>query len=139
MKERLRTTPDFQAIFIALRMILQKHRGAWSVEEGSMSYSLAGTPGPAALRSWGGKLKRPTIPIAWVQTGQAYVSYHLMGVANPRLLAGISKGLKARMQGKTCFNFKEHDEALFRELDRVTAQSIEALVKAGYVCEPTAA
>jgi hypothetical protein len=140
MSKRPDTTPDFQPIFVALRTILQNHRGGWSVEEDSRSYSLAGTPGRAALQAWGGKLKRPMIPIAWVQTGKAYVSYHLMGLAgNPQLLAGMSKDLKARMQGKTCFNFKSYDEAFFRELESVTAQAIAGFVKVGYVSEPTPA
>jgi hypothetical protein len=131
---------DSHSIFVALRKILQKHRGAWSVQEDSATcYSLAGSVGPAALRAWGGKLKRPVMPIAWVKTGKAYVSYHLMGVyGNARLLDGISKDLKARMQGKTCFNFKRLDEALFRELDSLTALSIASFKKTGYVCEPNA-
>jgi hypothetical protein len=28
--------------------------------------------------------------------------------------------LKKRMQGKSCFNFKEVDEKLFKELDKLT-------------------
>ena len=78
-------------------------------------YCLAGNTGPATLRVWDGKLKKPTIPVAWVQVGNAYVSYHLMGVyGNTALLGGMSSALNARMQGKTCFNFKVADEALFK-------------------------
>lgn len=116
---------DFQAIFVALRTILQKHRGAWAVQEDSAEcHSLAGRAGPTALRAWRGKLKRKMIPIAWVQMGKAYVSYHLMGVyGNARLLEGMSRDLKARMQGKTCFNFKSLDPVLLRELDDLTSDS----------------
>ena len=46
--------------------------------------------------------------------------------------AAISPALKARLQGKTCFNFAKSDTALFAELEAVTAQSIAALRKAGY-------
>ena len=50
-----------------------------------------------------------------------YVSYHLMPVyAFPDLLKKISPELKQRMQGKSCFNFKEVDEKLFAELARLT-------------------
>jgi hypothetical protein len=42
-------------------------------------------------------------------------------------------GLRAHMQGKSCFNFKTVDEALFRELARVTAESLHGMKKAGYV------
>ncbi len=126
---------DFQSTFAALRTILQKHRGDWSVQEDSATcYSLAGRPGPAAVRAWGGKLKKPIMPLAWVQVGKAYVSYHLMGVyGNPVLLAQASKDLKARMQGKSCFNFHSVDPVLLRELDDLTAQSIASFKKAGYV------
>ena len=56
-----------------------------------------------------------------VRKGKAYVSYHLMPVyASPELLSGISPGLKRRMQGKSCFNFKEIDEELFKELAELT-------------------
>src|SRR5207247_5911869 len=46
-----------------------------------------------------------------------------------------SKELKARMQGKTCFNFKSCkscDEALFKELAQLTAQGIAGFRKAGF-------
>ena len=85
-------------------------------------------------------MKKPIIPVAWVQVGKAYVSYHLMGVyGNTRLRDAMSKELKARMQGKTCFNFKTVDEQLFKELDQLTAQAIAAFRKAGYVSEPQSA
>lgn len=60
-----------------------------------------------------------------VQVKKAYISYHLMPVyVKPELLASLSPELKARMQGKSCFNFTSPDKALFKEL--------EALTKAGY-------
>jgi hypothetical protein len=97
-------------------------------------YSLEASAGPAALQAWGGKMKRPMLPVAWVQIGKAYVSYHLMGFdGNAKLRDSMSKGLKARMQGKTCFNFKSKDEALFKELEQLTAQSIAGFRKAGYI------
>ncbi len=60
-----------------------------------------------------------------VQVKKSYVSFHLMPVyAQPELLAGASPDLLARMQGKSCFNFKTVEPALFTEL--------AALTKAGY-------
>ncbi len=74
------------------------------------------------------------MPIAWVQIGKNYVSYHLMPVYGcPKLLDGLSPKLKARMQGKSCFNFKETDEALFSELEKLTATGIAAFKKAGFL------
>ena len=58
---------------------------------------------PATLKGWGGKAKRPTIPVAWTEIGKAYVSFHLMGLE--AVSASISPGLKTHLQGKTCFNF----------------------------------
>ena len=129
--------PDFGSVFVRLRGLLEKHSGALTVKaDAPRHYSLEASAGPAAVQAWGGKLKRSMIPVAWVQVGKAYVSYHLMGVyGNTRLLDGLSKELRARMQGKTCFNFKVVDEKLFKELDRLTGQAIAAFRKAGYIIE----
>src|SRR2546428_12542548 len=117
---------EFESIFIRLRAILQKHAGTLLVKENTPGcYCLEASAGPAAVRAWGGKVKKPMIPVAWVQVGKAYVSYHLMGVyGNTRLRESLSKELKARMQGKTCFNFKVVDEKLFGELDSLTGLAI---------------
>jgi hypothetical protein len=40
--------------------------------------------------------------------------------AYPDLLKTMSPELKKRMQGKSCFNFKEVDEKLFKELAQLT-------------------
>jgi hypothetical protein len=37
------------------------------------------------------------------------------------------------MQGKTCFNFKKNHDVLFRELEQLTARSIEDFRKAGFI------
>jgi hypothetical protein len=56
-----------------------------------------------------------------VRRGKAYVSFYLMSVyASPDLLKDMSPELKKRMQGKSCFNFKEVDEDLFKELAMLT-------------------
>ena len=100
-------------------------------------YGLEAATGPATLKAWGGKMKSPTIPVAWVQVGKAYVSFHLMGVyGNPKLLDVCSSELKAHMQGKSCFNFKIVDEPLFQELARLTADSLTAMRKAGFTATP---
>jgi hypothetical protein len=63
---------------------------------------------------------------AGTRLGKRYVSYYLMGVyGDERLAATISPELKRRMQGKSCFNFTKVDEALFGELEALTAKSIE--------------
>jgi len=56
-----------------------------------------------------------------VRLGKNYVSFYLMSVyARPELLKDMSPELKKRMQGKSCFNFKEVDENLFKELATLT-------------------
>ncbi|HSP64520.1 MAG TPA: hypothetical protein VLQ90_16135 [Pyrinomonadaceae bacterium] len=56
-----------------------------------------------------------------VRLGKNYVSFYLMSVyASPELLKTMSPALKKRMQGKSCFNFKEVDEKLFKELGKLT-------------------
>jgi hypothetical protein len=56
-----------------------------------------------------------------VRRGKAYVSFYLMSVyASPDLLEDMSPELKKRMQGKSCFNFKQVDEKLFKELKQLT-------------------
>lgn len=129
--------PEFEPIFQRLREILKRHAGNLSVRGDRPDYyGLAGGVGPAALKAWGGKMKKPIMPVAWVQIGKGYVSYHLMGVyGNPKLLDGVSKELKARMQGKSCFNFKSQDEALFKELEKLTKQAIDGFKNAGFVSD----
>ena len=123
---------DLQPVFVALRKILQKHRGEWSVREDSeLCYSLAGSPGPAAVQMWGGKMKKPIMPIAWVEIGKNYVSYHLMPVyGNPKLLDGVSKELISRMQGKSCFNFTAVDDELIGKLADLTHKSLARVKEA---------
>ncbi len=56
-----------------------------------------------------------------VEIKKNYVNYHLMPVyANPKLLESISPELRARMQGKSCFNFKKFDRKLLDELAVLT-------------------
>src|SRR5437773_12480772 len=61
-----------------------------------------------------------------VRLGKNYVSFYLMSVyASPDLLKAMSPELKKRMQGKSCFNFKEVDKKLFSELAKLTKAGAE--------------
>ncbi len=126
---------EFNQVFRRLRGILEKHAQTFVVSEDTeTSYVLEGSTGPATLRAWGGKMKKESIPVAWVQIGKAYVSFHLMGIYGvSKLSEGMSQELKQRMQGKTCFNFKVGDEKLFEELDGLTARACAGFRKAGFV------
>jgi hypothetical protein len=126
---------------VRLSAILQKHAGGLSVTADTFDrYCLGGRAGPATLRAWGGKVKRPLIPVAWVEIGKSYVSYHLMRVyGNSKLRDSMSKELKARMQGKTCFNFNADDDVLFEELEQVTARAVASFREAGFISDQESA
>jgi hypothetical protein len=111
------SSPNLAAVHERLRAILAPYRGRLHVASdgpGGMSLELpeyAGQP-------WGF--------VAATRLGKRYVSYYLMGVyGDAGLAASISPELKRRMQGKSCFNFTKVDEPLFRELEALTALSIE--------------
>ena len=70
--------------------------------------------------------------VAAVRDGKAYASFHLMPVyAFPDLRDSLSPQLRRRMQGKSCFNFTRVDEALFVELELLTARGIERFRELG--------
>lgn len=59
-----------------------------------------------------------------------YVSFYLMPVyMYPDLLDGISPQLKARMQGKSCFNFKKLDAPLLDELAALARRGLDRVKK----------
>jgi hypothetical protein len=77
--------------------------------------------------------KKPMF-FAAVSIKKSYVSYYLMPVyTNPALLKNISPELKKRMQGKSCFNFKEVDDKVFKELGELTQKGYESFKKEGYI------
>jgi len=58
-----------------------------------------------------------------VQAKKSYVAFHLMPLyEQTELLNSLSSALKKRMQGKSCFNFKKRDDALFDELNKIVRQ-----------------
>ena len=128
---------DFDATFEALREVLRAHAAGLTVAADTPErFRLEATPGPATIAAWGGRARRPALPVAWVERGRAYVGFHLMGLdGHPTLAAGLSPALRARRQGKTCFNFRHPAEAPLAELAEVTAASIAGLRRAGFVAE----
>ena len=71
---------------------------------------------------------------AAIKVNKRYVSFHLMPVyVFPELLNDTSPQLKARMQGKSCFNFKQVDPHLFSELGHLVEAGANAYKKAGYL------
>jgi hypothetical protein len=75
-----------------------------------------------------------TMYFGGVRLGKKYVSYHLFPVyVAPKLLEGMSPGLKKRMQGKSCFNFEAPDDALFEELALLTQKGFETFEARGMI------
>jgi hypothetical protein len=128
-------TPSLQPVFTRLRDILAGQASAFSVAHDSAErYGLEAPIGPATLQAWGGRVRTPMIPVAWVEVRKAYVSYHLMGISgNARVMDSLSPALRARMQGTSCFNFTSVGDAIVRELERVTAESLRGMKTAGYI------
>jgi hypothetical protein len=124
---------SLQPVFLRLRSVLQEHQAGFSVSHDTAKrFGLEAPVGPATIKAWGGQAKALTMPVAWVEVQKSYVSYHLMGI-NPKLEAKLTDPLRSRMQGKSCFNFKTEDDQLFQELSKVTAESLLALRKAGFI------
>ena len=106
--------------FTALRRILAaRAKGLKVTADGPKGYSV-NTP-------FSPKWKKELF-FGGVQVTKNYVSFHLFPVYMfPDLLDGISPGLKARMQGKACFNFRAPDEELFRELAALADAGLERM------------
>lgn len=112
------TTTKFDDVYDALRALMIRgtdgltvaddRPGALTIEEKA--------PGAREKPRWFGG----------VQIKKSYVSFHLMPVyVNPGLLDAISPELRARMQGKSCFNFKKFDEDSFEQLEELTVRCVE--------------
>lgn len=57
----------------------------------------------------------------WIAIKKSYVAYHVMPLYSlPALNDAVPEILEKRRQGKTCFNFKKPDEALFEALRKLT-------------------
>ena len=120
-KPPVRATAEQSAeVFAALRAILAALAKALKVTaDGPKGYSL-NTP---YSERW-----KKELYFGGVQVMKNYVSFHLFPVYMfPDLLDGISPGLKARMQGKACFNFRAPDEELFRELAALADAGLERM------------
>ncbi len=108
------TANDFDAAFAALRAIMLRRPAGLVVTRDA--------PGDLVVRTEA--LDSKTGEPGWfgtVTVKKGYVAYHLMPLyTRPELADGLSAELAKRRQGKTCFNFKRPDPALFAELERLT-------------------
>jgi hypothetical protein len=117
---------DFQRVFDRLRHILDGVQEVGVVTADNTNNFSLNTPYSS--------LYQKELFLGAVQVKKNYVSYYLMPVyMYPDLLDGVSPALKKRMQGKSCFNFTAVDDELFKELESLTAQSIQRLRSEGVV------
>lgn len=136
---------DFARTFRALRAILQAYALKLKVVHNNDRYYYLETKTPA----YRGK------PVCFgaVRLGKNYVSYYLMAVysaaacvtpakgsveekivgTGSELALSMSPELKKRMQGKSCFNFKQPDPALFEELAELTKRGFEGYMQLGWI------
>lgn len=108
----------FPLIFKELKAILQPYAARLNLRHDTgESYYLD--------RPYSEKWKRELF-FASAEIKKNYVSFYLMPVYMfPELLKVISPELKKHMQGKSCFNFRKVEPALFEELAELTRRSVE--------------
>lgn len=117
---------DFPGAFAALKALLRKQAAGMIVQADTPKDFIVITRaiGPNRKPLWFGA----------VMSKKSAVTYHLMPLYyNPRLMATIAPELKARMQGKTCFNFQRPDPALFDRLDDLTRRARDQWEEAGFL------
>ena len=117
---------DFSMLFDRLKALLAPYAPSLNVTDDQ--------PGKYSLETgYSEKWKKPLFfGSAVVQKN--YVSFYLMPVyMYPDLLEGVSPALKKRMQGKSCFNFKQVDEALLVELKTLTGQGFSRFQREGLI------
>jgi len=104
---------EFARVFNELKSIFKPYAKKMDVASDTDTYYLLNT-------RYIMKNKQP-LCFGGVRLGKNYVSFYLMSVyASPEFLKNMSPELKQRMQGKSCFNFKEVDKKLFSELNALT-------------------
>jgi len=110
---------DFQPVFDALRPLYARHAAVCVDKEDSATRYLLNTHEVRARDGY-------VTFFGGVEIRKAYVSAHLFpAYTNPDIIAGISDGLRKHMQGKSCFNFKTVDAALFAELGTLIDAGVE--------------
>jgi hypothetical protein len=116
------TNPEFPIVFEKLKSILEPYAKNLTLKmDTSNTYYLDGP--------YSEKYKKELF-FGSAQIKKNYVSFYLMPVyMYPDLLKGISPGLKKHMQGKSCFNFKQVEPDLFKELAALTKKGYERFTK----------
>ena len=115
---------DFTPVFERLRAIMASHVGGMVVVQDETGRYHVDT---RLVRKDGYVLM-----FGSVQVRARYVAYHLMPIYMSPDLLGASTALRARMQGKSCFNFTSVDESHMRELETLTRRSFDVFSSEAY-------
>lgn len=106
---------EFPAIFATLRSLMREEAPGMVVTDDTPTNFTLKTPWIEA------RTKQPAW-FGWIAIKKSYVAYHIMPLYTlPSLEAAVPEGLAKRRQGKTCFNVKKADEAVFAGLRDLTA------------------
>jgi len=117
---------DFTEVFNELKSIFEPYAKKMDVSQDTDTSYMLNT-------RYIMKNKQP-LSFGGVRVGKNYVSFYLMSVyASPDLLKNMSAELKRRMQGKSCFNFKEVDRKLFSELKALTKDGAKRFSDTKYI------
>lgn len=113
---------EFPVVFKGLKKILKSYAPKLTVTtDTEEAYSL---DSPYSEK-W-----KKAVFLGAVRIKKNYVAFYLMPVYMfPDLLKDISPELRKRMQGKSCFNFKQVEPNLFQELASLTQKGIDQFNK----------
>jgi hypothetical protein len=114
---------DFTEIFATLKPVLAKYAKRLTVKTDSPVEFTLLTKSASPFHQHKGQ----PMYFGSIRLGKAYVSFHLMPLyMNPEMAQKVTPALKKRMQGKTCFNFKnDPDPELVADLKRLTEAGFE--------------
>lgn len=105
---------DFPTIFAELRSLM--------IESAPGMFVTNDTPTNFTLKtSWIEARTNEQAWFGWIAIKKSYVAYHVMPLYSlPALNDAVPPSLEKRRQGKTCFNFKKSDPAIFEDIRELT-------------------
>ncbi|MBZ5606578.1 MAG: hypothetical protein LAO79_30175 [Acidobacteriia bacterium] len=114
---------NFETAFALLKTVFAKHAKRLAVKADTPVEFTLLTRSPSPFPQHKGH----PMYFGSVRLGKAYVSFHLMPLyMNAPLASAISPALKKRMQGKTCFNFRNDPEKeVLADLKRLTDAAVK--------------
>ena len=118
--------PGLDEVFAALRSVLAPYASQLDTKNDDAA--------ELYIDTWHIQKNKKPLFFGAVQVKKSYVSFHLMPVyVDPGLLETVSAELKARMQGKSCFNFSSIDKPLLKELKALAEAGFQSYKQQGFV------